>query len=65
MTGVTKRNLQDEDYKTAIAQHKPGIPKGVTVRVLDKITNLYGEYYHVEYKGIKYYVPLNGIHVTE
>lgn len=63
--GIAQRSLQDEDYKTAIAQGKPEIPKGTSVIVVDKITNFYGEYYKVKYNDSIYYVPLNGIKIVE
>ena len=38
---IIKREVQDEDWKTAIAQHKKPIPAGAKVKVIEKIENLY------------------------
>ena len=51
---ITRRTVNDEDWKTAIAQHKPDIPAGSEVKILEKVNNLYGEFYKVEHNGIRY-----------
>lgn len=51
-----KRETQDENWKTAIAQHKKPIPAGAEVKVIEKIENLYGSFYVVEHEGVRYTV---------
>ena len=53
---IIKREVQDEDWKTAIAQHKKPIPAGAKVKVIEKIENVYGSFYVVEYEGTRYNV---------
>lgn len=53
---IIKRETQDEDWKTAIAQNKKPIPEGAEVKVIEKIENLYGSFYVVEYEGTRYNV---------
>lgn len=38
---VTKRELEDEDWKTHIAQGKERIPAGAKVELVKRIENLY------------------------
>ena len=46
----------DEDWKTAIAQHKQPIPAGAKVKITGKLQNLYGDFLTVEYNGTRYTV---------
>lgn len=41
----------DEDFKTAISQHIPAIPKNSEVIYVDVIRNYYGEFIRVRYNG--------------
>lgn len=51
-----KNTVIDEDWKTALAHHKPAIPKGALVKFLNPYTNYYGHFYEVEYNDTHYYV---------
>lgn len=53
---IVKRETQDEDWKTAIAQHKKPIPAGAEVEVLGITQNLYGDFVDVRYNGTRYSV---------
>ena len=55
-TGIAKTELQDEDWKTAIAQKKQTIPAGATVKIIGTLQNMYGDFVKVEYNGVKYIV---------
>lgn len=55
-TGTAKTELQDEDWKTAIAQKKQTIPAGATVKIIGTLQNMYGDFVKVEYNGVKYIV---------
>lgn len=55
-TGIAKTKLQDEDWKTAIAQKKPTIPAGAVVKITGTLQNMYGDFVKVEYNGVKYTV---------
>lgn len=55
-TGIAKTELQDEDWKTAIAQKKPTIPAGAVVKITGTLQNMYGDFVKVEYNGVKYTV---------
>lgn len=55
-TGIAKTELQDEDWKTAIAQKKPTIPAGAVVKITGTLQNMYGDFVKVEYNGAKYTV---------
>ena len=50
---IVKRETQDEDWKTAIAQHKKPIPAGAEVEVLGITQNLYGDFVDVRYNGTR------------
>ena len=64
-TAITKRELTDEDWKTALARGKGSIPKGATVEILQMIRNFYGEYYWVKYRGETYYVEPRDLELQE
>ena len=53
---AAKTELQDEDWKTAIAQKKPTIPAGAVVKITGTLQNMYGDFVKVEYNGVKYTV---------
>lgn len=55
-TGIAKVEITDEDWKTAIAQHKQPIPAGAKVKITGKLQNLYGDFLTVEYNGTRYTV---------
>ena len=50
----TVESVQDEDWKTAIAQHKERIPANAELEVLDVITNYYGRWLEVRYNNSLY-----------
>ena len=50
----TITSVQDEDWKTAIAQHKEKIPANTELEVLDVITNYYGRWLEVIYNNSLY-----------
>lgn len=52
----TVESVQDEDWKTAIAQDKEEIPANTELEVLDVLTNFYGRWLKVIYKGLHYYI---------
>lgn len=54
--GTAKVEITDEDWKTAIAQHKQPIPAGAKVKITGKLQNLYGDFLTVEYNGTRYTV---------
>lgn len=54
--GIAKVEITDEDWKTAIAQHKQPIPAGAKVKITGKLQNLYGDFLTVEYNGTRYTV---------
>lgn len=45
----TVTSVQDEDWKTAIAQHKERIPANTELEVLNVINNCYGRWLEVIY----------------
>ena len=52
----TLMNLQDEDWKTAIAQNKEIIPKNTELEVTGVIYNCYGRWLEVIYNNSLYYI---------
>ena len=52
----TIESVQDEDWKTVIAQDKEEIPANTELEVLDVLTNFYGRWLEVIYKGLHYYI---------
>ena len=52
----TVESVQDEDWKTAIAQDKEEIPASTELEVLDVLTNFYGRWLKVIYNGSLYYI---------
>ena len=52
----TIEDCYDEDWKTAVAQEKPKIPKGTKLRVYDIYHTLYGVVVVVKYSGFNYYI---------
>lgn len=52
----TVEAVNDCDFKTAIAQGKKAIPKGEVVEILKVISNFYGWYVLVLYKGVRYHL---------
>lgn len=65
MIGIVKKTVNDEDYKSAIAQMKPDIPKNAEVEIECKFSNLYGEYYSVRHNGIHYNLKLSDVQIKE
>ena len=52
---VTATEVFDEDYKTAITQGNPSIPKNTEVVLESFFRNCYGEYFAVRYNGYLFY----------
>ena len=52
----TLMSLQDEDWKTAMAQNKEIIPKNTELEVIDVIDNCYGRWLEVIYNNSLYYI---------
>lgn len=52
----TVMNLQDEDWKTAIAQNKETIPENTELEVTDVIDNCCGRWLEVIYNNSLYYI---------
>ena len=51
----TNRNIEDEDWKTAVALGIKPIPKGAIVEVIGTFNNYYGSFIKVRYQGYTYY----------
>ena len=51
---VTKKELQDEDWKTAIARNKEPIPAGAEVEIIGTLQNMYGDFLKVKYNNNSY-----------
>lgn len=49
-------DVYDEDWKTAIAQHKEIIPANTELEVLNVLTNFYGRWLEVVYNNSHYYI---------
>ena len=64
-TAITRRELENEDWKTSLAKGQGMIPKGATVEILKMICNFYGEYYWVKYQGETYYVAPRDLELQE
>ena len=54
-TVTTVKDVQDEDWKTAIAHNLKPIPAGTELQVTYYL-NFYGEYFKAEYNGHIYYI---------
>ena len=52
----TITSVQDEDWKTAIAQHKERIPENTELEVLNVINNYYGRWLEVMYNKSIYII---------
>ena len=52
----TVTSVQDEDWKTAIAQHKERIPANTELEVLNVINNYYGRWLEVMYNKSLYII---------
>ncbi len=52
----TIESVEDEDWKTAILQHKKIIPANTELKVLDVINNFYGKWLEVIYNNSLYYI---------
>ena len=52
----TLMSIQDEDWKTAIAQKKETIPKNTELEVTGVIYNCYGRWSEVIYNNSLYYI---------
>ena len=52
----TVESVEDEDWKTAIAQNKEEIPANTELEVLDVLTNFYGRWLEVIYNNSHYYI---------
>ena len=52
----TITSVQDEDWKTAIAQHKERIPANTELEVLNVLTNFYGRWLEVVYNNSHHYI---------
>ena len=52
----TVESVQDEDWKTAVAQDKEEIPANTELEVLDVLINFYGRWLKVIYNGSLYYI---------
>ena len=52
----TLMSIQDEDWKTAIAQNKEAIPKNTELEVTGVIDNCYGRWLEVIYNNSLYYI---------
>lgn len=63
--GIAKVEITDEDWKTAIAQHKQSIPAGAKVKITGKLQNLYGDFLTVEYNGTRYTVDPRKVTVED
>ena len=48
----TIESVQDEEYRN----HKEEIPSNTELEVLDVLTNFYGRWLEVIYKGLHYYI---------
>lgn len=64
-TGIAKVEITDEDWKTAIAQHKQSITAGAKVKITGKLQNLYGDFLTVEYNGTRYTVDPRKVTVED
>lgn len=53
---VAKRELQDEDWKTAIVRNKEPIPAGAEVEIIGTLQNMYGDFLKVKYNDTSYTV---------
>ena len=60
----TLREVNDEDWKTALAQNKPRILKGEKVEVYRVLKNLYGVFAEVKYGGNNYSLKLSDLTVA-
>ena len=49
-------DVDDEDWKTAMAQHKEIIPANTELEVLNVLTNFYGRWLEVVYNNSHYYI---------
>lgn len=56
---ITLRTVVDEDWKTALVQHKEVIFKGAEVEYVGSLSNYYGYWWQVKYKDCLYYVNPN------
>ena len=58
-------SVQDEDWKTAIAQHKESIPANTELEVLGVYNNYYGRWLEVRYNNSHYYINPSKVEYVE
>lgn len=61
---IARKEVQDEDWKTAVTQRKKPIPAGATVEVEGIIQNMYGTYVEVIYNNTRYSIQPADIQIT-
>lgn len=61
MKYFAKRELANQDWKTQLAKGYENIPAGAEIEYEGLMSNCYGNYAKVRYKGRLYYVKHNDI----
>lgn len=59
-----KKELSDEDWKTQLAKGYENIPEGTELNVVGSISNFYGKFATVLYRGVSYYIKWEYIDVV-
>ena len=54
-------DVEDEDWKTAIAHHKETIPANTELEVLNVLNNFYGRWLEVIYNNSHYYIDPSNV----
>ena len=57
----TLADVEDEDWKTAIAKHKETIPANTELEVLGVLENFYGRWLEVIYNNSHYYIDSSNV----
>ena len=55
----------NEDWKTAVALNQESIPANTELTLLGILTNFYGTYLKVRYKGSLYYIDPRNVEYLE
>lgn len=61
----TIKITHNEDWKTAIALNQESIPANTELTVLGILSNFYGTYLKVRYKGSLYYIDPQSVEYLE